>query len=72
MFNLQILSRWHLDEMVVKVRGRQMYLWRAVDDEGEALDMIMQHRRDAAAALKALRRLIGAEAFYVDHLLTSI
>ena len=35
---------WHLDEMVVKVRGRHMYLWRAVDDEGEVLDMIMQHK----------------------------
>ena len=35
-----------------------MYLWRAVDDEGEVLDMIMQPRRDAEAALKLLRRLI--------------
>jgi transposase-like protein len=50
--------RWHLDEMVVKVRGRVMYLWRAVDDEGEVLDMIMQHRRDAEAALKLIKRLI--------------
>jgi putative transposase len=53
--------RWHLDEMVVKVRGRQMYLWRAVDDEGEVLDMIMQHRRDTGAALKLLRRLMWSQ-----------
>jgi len=53
--------RWHLDEMVVKVRGRQMYLWRAVDDEGEVLDMIMQHRRDTAAALNLLRRLMWGQ-----------
>lgn len=50
-------ARWHLDEMVVNLRGKRMYLWRAVDDDGEVLDMIMQHRRDTAAALKLLRRL---------------
>lgn len=31
-------GRWHLDEMVVKIGGKRMYLWRAVDDEGEVLD----------------------------------
>jgi transposase-like protein len=54
-------SRWHLDEMVVNIRGKRMYLWRAVDDEGEVLDMIVQHRRDTAAALKLLRRLIWSQ-----------
>jgi putative transposase len=53
--------RWHLDEMVVKVRGRAMYLWRAVDDEGEVLDMIMQHRRDTEATLKLIKRLIWSQ-----------
>ena len=33
-------SRWHLDEMVVRINGRQMYLWRAVDDEGEVLEVL--------------------------------
>ena len=32
----------HLDDMVVNIRGRRMYLWRAVDDEGEALDVLVQ------------------------------
>lgn len=32
-------GRWHLDEMVVRIAGQRMYLWRAVDDEGEVLDM---------------------------------
>ena len=41
---------WHLDEMVVKIRGVRMYLWRAVDSEGEVLDMLVQKRRDEAAA----------------------
>jgi putative transposase len=44
--------------MVCSVGGRRMYLWRAVDDEGEVLDLVMQRRRDTAAALKLLRRLL--------------
>ena len=35
-------STWHLDEMVVSIRGRRMYLWRAVDSEGEILDLLVQ------------------------------
>jgi len=44
-------DRWHLDEMVVRIAGERMYLWRAVDDEGEVLDMLVQRRRDTRAAL---------------------
>ena len=44
-------ARWHLDEMVVRIGGKRMYLWRAVDDEGEVLDMLVQKRRNMAAAL---------------------
>ena len=36
---------WHLDEMVVSIQGRRLYLWRAVDSEGEILDMLVQSRR---------------------------
>ncbi|WP_426039461.1 IS6 family transposase [Brevundimonas sp. DC300-4] len=50
--------RWHLDEMVCSIGGRRMYLWRAVDDEGEVLDLLVQRRRDTEAALKLLRRLL--------------
>ena len=50
--------RWHLDEMVCNVRGRRMYLWRAVDDEGEVLDLVIQRQRDTEAALKLLKRLL--------------
>src|SRR5271170_5193294 len=39
-------DRWHLDEMVVSIAGRQMYMWRAVDSEGEVLDILVQARRD--------------------------
>jgi transposase-like protein len=62
--------RWHLDEMVVKVRGRHMYLWRAVDDEGEVLDMIIQHRRDTGAALKLLKRLIWSQKIVPEKVTT--
>src|ERR1700730_12980897 len=40
-------NRWHLDEMVVRIAGERMYLWRAVDHEGEVLDMLVQRRRDS-------------------------
>lgn len=54
----QSSGRWHLDEMVVKISGQRMYLWRAVDDEGEILDILVQKRRNAHAAYKLLRRLL--------------
>lgn len=51
--------RWHLDEMVCSIGGRRMYLWRAVDDEGEVLDLLVQRRRDTEAALRLLKRLLN-------------
>lgn len=51
-------GRWHLDEMVVKIGGKRMFLWRAVDDEGEVLDMLVQERRNKGAALRLLRKLL--------------
>ena len=43
-------STWHLDEMAVVIAGRQFWLWRAVDDEGEVLDLLVQRRCDKATA----------------------
>jgi putative transposase len=43
---------WHLDEMVVRIAGKQMYLWRAVDHEGEVLEILVQRRRDRSAAVR--------------------
>ncbi len=43
-------GRWHLDEMCVRISGKQMYLWRAVDAEGEVLDVLLQAKRDTKAA----------------------
>ena len=56
-------DRWHLDEMVVRIAGRRMYLWRAVDHEGEILDMLVQRRGDQCAALKLMRKLLRKQGF---------
>ena len=44
-------TTWHLDEVHLKIDGRLVYLWRAVDGEGEVLDVLVQTRRNKAAAL---------------------
>ncbi len=48
--------RWHLDEVFVRINGDTHYLWRAVDHEGEALEVFATKRRDRKAALKFLKR----------------
>lgn len=63
-------GRWHLDEMVVKIGGRRMYLWRAVDDEGEVLDVLVQKRRNKNAALKLLRRLLKNQGVHPETITT--
>ena len=64
--------RWHLDEMYVKMNGEMVYLWRAVDHEGEVLESFVTRKRDKAAALafmkKALRRHGKAEVIVTDGL----
>ena len=47
---------WHLDEVFVKINGQQHYLWRAVDHEGEVLEVFVIKRRNRKAALASLRR----------------
>src|SRR5215212_3803334 len=55
--------RWHLDEMEVRIGGERVYLWRAVDDEGEVLDVLVQRRRDKRAALRLMRKLLRKQGF---------
>ena len=50
--------RWHLDEVFVKINGERHYLWRAGDQEGEALEAFVSKKRDRKAALKFLRKLM--------------
>ena len=63
-------DRWHLDEMVVRIGGERMYLWRAVDHEGEVLDMLVQRRRDTRAALRLMRKLLKKQGFAPKLLVT--
>ena len=62
--------QWHLDEMVAVIGGRRLYLWRAVDEEGEVLDILVQKSRDKAAAVKLMRKLIKKQGFAPTVLVT--
>lgn len=48
---------WHLDEIAIVIRDKRYWLWRAVDNEGELLDFLVQPKRNARAALKLIRKL---------------
>ena len=56
-------DKWHLDEVFVSINGEQHYLWRAVDQDGTVLDILVQSRRDKAAARKFFRRLLKDLAY---------
>ncbi|MEN1889719.1 IS6 family transposase [Streptomyces mirabilis] len=51
-------DKWHLDEVFIKINGEHKYLWRAVDQDGNVLDILVQNRRDKAAARRFFRRLM--------------
>ncbi|MBL3670736.1 IS6 family transposase [Streptomyces sp. M2CJ-2] len=51
-------DKWHLDEVFVKINGERKYRWRAVDADGNVLDILVQNRRDTAAARRFFRRLL--------------
>lgn len=64
---------WHLDEMAVRIAGKSHWLWRAVDEHGATLDVLLQERRDTDAAECFFRRLLGytgspPEAITTDNL----
>jgi len=51
-------DRWHLDEVFLKIQGKLQYLWRAVDQDGDVLDILVQSRRNKRAAKKFFRKLL--------------
>src|SRR5919198_402958 len=51
-------DKWHLDEVVIKIAGKTLWLWRAVEQHGLVLDVLVQSRRDANAAKRLLRKLL--------------
>ena len=67
---LRPTGTWHLDEMAVTIRGERVWLWRAVDSEGEVLDILVQRRRDKQAALRLMRTLLKKYGYSPDVLVT--
>jgi len=63
-------GRWHLDEMVVRIGGQRMYLWRAVYDEGEVLDMLVQKRRNKAAPRRLFGKLLKNQCIHPESIVT--
>ena len=61
---------WHLDEAYLKIDGRMVYLWRAVDAEGEVLDVLVQSKRNKHAALKLMRKLLKKYGFVPSRMIT--
>ena len=58
---------WHLDEVFVTIQGQRHYLWRAVDQDGDVLDILVQSRRDRRAATRGFRKLLKSQEVAGRH-----
>ncbi len=63
-------DHWHLDEMVIVIQRKRTWLWRAVDNEGEVLDFLVQRRRDAKAARRLMKKLLKKQGFAPSRVVT--
>ena len=61
---------WHLDEVFVTIQGRQQYLWRAVDEDGDVLDILVQSHRNRHAAMRFFRTLLKNQRQVPRRLIT--
>ena len=61
---------WYLDELFVTLNGRQQYLWRAVDEDGDVLDILVQSRRNRRAAVRFFRKLLKSQGCLPRRLIT--
>ena len=61
---------WHLDEVFVTIQGRQQYLWRAVDEDGDVLDILVQSHRNRRAAVRFFRKLLKTQGRVPRRLIT--
>ena len=61
---------WHLDEVFVKIRGELHYLWRAVDEDGDVIDILVQSRRNRRAAIRFFRKLLKGQGCVPRRLIT--
>src|SRR3954453_13913055 len=63
-------DKWYLDEVVIKIAGRKHWLWRAVDQNGLVLDILVQSRRDYKAAKRLLRKLLKKQGIALRVMIT--
>ena len=63
-------DKWYMDEVFIRIRGELHYLWRAVDQDGIVLDVLVQHRRDAGAAKRFFKRLLKGLQYVPRVLIT--
>jgi len=63
-------DKWHLDEVFIRIRGVRHYLWRAVDETGVVLDILVQRRRNAKAAKRFFRKLLKELGFVPRAIVT--
>ena len=61
---------WYLDELFVTIQGRQQYLWRAVDEDGDVIDILVQSRRNRRAAARFFRKLLKSQDCVPRQLVT--
>ncbi len=61
---------WYLDELFVTIRGQRHYLWRAVDQDGDVIDILVQPRRDRRAAKRFFRKLLKGQGGEPRRLVT--
>ena len=66
-----IADKWHLDEVVVTIKKQQYYLWRAVDADGNVLDVLLQRHRDTKAAERFFRKLLKKQGFVPRVIVTN-
>jgi putative transposase len=67
---VRLSGTWHLDEVFVRIGGKRTYLWRAVDDEGEVLEVLAQSRRNKRGALKLIRKLLKKQRYIPYEIVT--
>ena len=56
-------DKWYIDEVFIRIQGIQHYLWRAVDQDGVVLDILVQPRRDAKAAKRFFKKLLNGSKY---------
>ena len=67
---LRLGDTWHLDELFVTIQGERQYLWRAVDQDGDVLDILVQPRRNRRAAERFFRKLLKGQGSEPRRLVT--